>query len=93
MFYGGKFVDYVTIRLALKNNGILEPEFRLWTMVFPTIFNAAGLLAYGLGSYYHAHWTISVILGQGLIGFAMSSSGAICITYSMTATQSWLVKV
>lgn len=83
MFYGGKFIDYVTIRLALKNNGILEPEFRLWTMALPTIFNAAGLLAYGLGSYYQAHWTISVILGQGLIGFAMSSSGAICITYSI----------
>ena len=28
-------------------------------------FNAAGLIAYGLGPYYGAHWAISVIIGQG----------------------------
>ena len=45
-------MDYCTIKLATRNEGILEPEFRLWTMIVPTIFNAAGLLAYGLGAAY-----------------------------------------
>ncbi|CUM54898.1 unnamed protein product [Debaryomyces tyrocola] len=83
MVYGGKFVDYCTIKLATSNGGILEPEFRLWTMIIPTIFNAAGLLAYGLGSVYAADWPVSVIVGQGLLGFAMSSSGSICLTYAI----------
>lgn len=81
MIYGGRFVDYCTIMLTARNKGILEPEFRLWTMIVPTIFNAAGLLAYGLGAAYKTNWTISVIIGQGLLGFAMSSSGSICLTY------------
>lgn len=83
MVYGGNFVDWLTIKLARRNNGILEPEFRVWAMVLPTILNAAGLLAYGLGANYQANWTISVVIGQGLLGFAMSSSGPICLTYAL----------
>ncbi|CAI5756203.1 unnamed protein product [Candida verbasci] len=83
MFYGGNFVDYFAVKMARRNNGILEPEHRLYTMIVPTVLNAAGLLAYGLGSYYKAHWAISVVIGQGLLGFAMSSSAAICLTYAV----------
>lgn len=81
MVYGGKFVDYCTIKLTIHNDGIFEPEVRLWTMIIPTIFNAAGLVAYGLSSVYAANWAVSVVVGQGLLGFAMSSSGSICVTY------------
>lgn len=81
MFYGGRFVDYLTIRLSERNNGILEPEFRLWAMVLPTILNAAGLLAYGLGTGYGVHWFIPVGIGQFCVGFANGSSGGITLTY------------
>ncbi|KAK6199981.1 putative ion transporter [Scheffersomyces amazonensis] len=83
MFYGGPFVDWLTVRLARKNEGILEPEFRLQAMHVPTIVNAAGLLAYGLGAHYKAHWAVPAIIGQGLLGVAMSSSGAICLSYAV----------
>ncbi|EGW35710.1 uncharacterized protein SPAPADRAFT_58909 [Spathaspora passalidarum NRRL Y-27907] len=83
MLYGGYFVDWSTIKLAQRNNGILEPEFRLYSMFVPTIINAAGLLAYGLGSAYGAHWAISVVVGQGFLGFAMGSTGSICLTYAV----------
>lgn len=83
MLYGGKFVDYCSIRLASRNNGILEAEFRLWAMIIPTIFNAIGLLSYGLSAVYEINWAVSVIVGQGLLGFAMSSSGSICLTYAI----------
>lgn len=82
-FYGGKFVDWLSIRLAKKNNGILEPEYRLWAMIIPTILNAGGLLAYYLPCANKASWAFSVVLGQGALGFAMSSSGSICITYAI----------
>lgn len=83
MIYGGAFVDWLAIKLALRNDGILEPEFRVWAMVLPTVLNAAGLLAYGLPGESHASWAISVVLGQGLLGFSMSSSGPICLTYAI----------
>ncbi|CAK9436339.1 uncharacterized protein LODBEIA_P08970 [Lodderomyces beijingensis] len=83
MFYGGQFVDWLTIKMARRNHGILEPEHRLQAMLVPTVINAAGILAYGLGSHYQEHWAISVIIGQGFMGFAMSSSGSICLVYAV----------
>lgn len=83
MFYGGAFVDWFSIKLARRNKGILEAEFRLWAMIVPTILNAAGLLAYGLGAANNQPWALPVVLGQGFLGFAMSSSGPICLTYAI----------
>lgn len=83
MFYGGMFVDWLSIKLAERNNGIMEPEYRLYAMILPTILNGGGLLAYGLASNSKAAWPISVVIGQGLLGFAMSSSGPICLAYAV----------
>ncbi|KAL6454754.1 hypothetical protein SBY92_004224 [Candida maltosa Xu316] len=82
-FYGGQFVDWLAIKMAKRNNGILEPEFRLWAMILPTILNAGGLLAYYLPMASGKSWAYSVVIGQGAMGFAMSSSGSICITYAV----------
>ncbi|KAK6203188.1 putative ion transporter [Scheffersomyces amazonensis] len=87
MYYGGSFVDWSTVWLAKRNDGVLEPEFRLYSMLIPTVVNAAGLLAYGLGAHYGAHWAVPVIIGQGLLGVAMTSSGAICIAYAIDSYQ------
>ncbi|CUM57541.1 unnamed protein product [Debaryomyces tyrocola] len=81
MAYGGKFVDWLTIQLAKRNNGIMEPEFRLYSMAFPTLINAAGILTYCLGPAYKAHWFLSVGVGQCCLGFAMASVTSICYTY------------
>lgn len=83
MVYGGWFVDWLSMKIAKRNNGILEAEFRLWAMIFPTIVNAGGLLAYGLAANNKLPWPIPVVLGQGLLGFAMSSVGPICLTYAV----------
>ncbi|KAG7661810.1 uncharacterized protein J8A68_004666 [[Candida] subhashii] len=83
MVVGGYAVDYTSIWLARRNHGVMEPEFRLYAMVIATVTNAGGLLAYGLGSDEKAHWWISVVLGQGLLGVAMGASGAICLTYAV----------
>lgn len=83
MIYGGKFVDWISIWLAKRNNGVMEAEFRLYAMAGPTIINAAGILAYSLGSDNGAPWPIGVVLGYGFMGFAMTSTGAITMTYSI----------
>lgn len=83
MFYGGYFVDWLSIKLAERNNGILEPEFRLWAMIVPTILNAGGILAYGLASNAKAAWPIPIVIGQGLMGFSMSSTGGIILSFAI----------
>lgn len=83
MIYGGPLADWVTIKLARKNSGILEPEFRLWMMIGPTLFNAGGLLAYCMAPLNGNPWEVSVIVGQGFLGFAMAAAGPICLTYAI----------
>ncbi|KAI5966814.1 uncharacterized protein KGF55_000223 [Candida pseudojiufengensis] len=83
MFYGGPFIDWLAVKLARRNHGILEPEHRLHAMLVPTVLNAAGVLAFGLGAYYGSHWTISVVIGMGFMGFAMTSSGSCSLVYAV----------
>ncbi|QBM90691.1 Major Facilitator Superfamily protein [Metschnikowia aff. pulcherrima] len=83
MVYGGQFVDWLSVYMAKRNNGILEAEYRLYAMVFPTLINAAGVLAYGLGANSKAPWAVPVIVGQGFLGFSMTSTGPICLTYAI----------
>lgn len=81
IFYGGWCVDKMTIYLARKNKGIMEPEFRLWSMLVPVAVNLAGLLAYGLGILNQLSWALPVIFGQGCLGFSMASITGIAYTY------------
>lgn len=83
MYYGGAFVDWLSVKLAERNDGIYEPEFRLWAMIVPTILNAAGIVAYGIGIHSGVHWAVPVVIGMGFMGFASAASGAICLTYAV----------
>ena len=78
--YYGHIVDKVSIWFARKNNGIFEPEFRLWTLIPPFIANAGGLLMYALGPYYGAQWMVAMV-GSALIGFSMTTVTSIAFTY------------
>ncbi|KAI5951191.1 hypothetical protein KGF54_004265 [Candida jiufengensis] len=87
MFYGGTFVDWLSIKLATRNHGILEPEHRLQAMLVPTVLNAAGILAFGLSAHYGASYWVSIIIGMGFMGFAMTSSGTICVVYAVDSYE------
>ncbi|KAI5963748.1 uncharacterized protein KGF55_002628 [Candida pseudojiufengensis] len=87
MFYGGPFVDWLAVKLARRNHGILEPEHRLQAMLVPTILNAAGILAFGLSAHYGSAWEISVFLGMGFMGYAMTASGAVSVVYAVDSYE------
>lgn len=83
MFWGGPLSDKFVAWKARKNNGILEPEFRLWFLILPAIINSAGLLMYGLGMNAGVHWICPAGFGMGCLGFGMGSGGAIVLTYAL----------
>ncbi|KAI1910438.1 hypothetical protein LOZ12_004658 [Ophidiomyces ophidiicola] len=83
MFWGGSVSDWCILRLSRRNKGIMEPEFRLWTMLIPAILNTGGLLMYGLGSLYGVHWILPAGFGMALIGFGIGSGAAIAMTYAV----------
>lgn len=81
MYHGGQLNDKISLFLAKRNKGVFEPEFRLWSMGISLVANAGGLIAYGIGANNGDHWAISVCLGQGLLGFSMSSITGIAYAY------------
>lgn len=75
--------DWFTQKMARRNKGIMEPEFRLWTMAVPALINMAGLLMYGVGAANGNHWIVSAGFGTAFIAFGIGSGGAIAITYAI----------
>ena len=54
--FTGYVSDRLTIALARRNNGIMEPEQRLWGFAITTIVLPASLLLWGVGAAHHVHW-------------------------------------
>lgn len=54
--YTGYLSDWFTIRLARRNNGIMEPEQRLWGFAICLLVLPASLLLWGVGAAHEIHW-------------------------------------
>ncbi|KAH6951526.1 major facilitator superfamily domain-containing protein [Fusarium avenaceum] len=52
----GRLSDWLTIRLARRNNGIMEAEHRLWPLVICVIGVPASLILWGVGAQHGVHW-------------------------------------
>jgi len=74
------FSDKYCIWRAKRNNGILEPEFRLDFMWLPLLINTLGLLLYGFCPYYQWKWIVGVI-GIGFINFGICTITSCMLTY------------
>lgn len=83
MFWGGSLSDKFVAWKARRNNGVLEPEFRLWFLLLPAVVNSAGILLYGLGMNSGLSWIGPAGFGMGFLGFGMGSGGAIVLTYAL----------
>jgi MFS family permease len=51
-FFGGYLNDQSIIWLSRRNNGVYEPEMRLWLALPQAIITPAGILMFGLGLAY-----------------------------------------
>lgn len=48
--YGGQLSDWAILILSKRNNGIYEPEFRLFLCILPALAGPADLFLYGIGA-------------------------------------------
>lgn len=80
----GILSDYHVLWLARRNNGIYEPEFRLYLLFITLIISPAGLIMFGVGAA--RQWPAWVIYGGlALIGFGWGSVGDTSMSYLMDA--------
>lgn len=72
-FISGFLGDKVALWLARRNNGVREPEHRLWVFSVNAVVVPGALLLWGLGAANHIHW-FGLVIGMGGVA-AISTIG------------------
>jgi hypothetical protein len=76
----GKFSDWLTIKLARRNKGIMEAEHRLYPFVICVIAVPAFLILWGVGAAHGIHW-FGLIFAMGGLAFSSTVGVALSINY------------
>lgn len=80
--WGGVVADRWALWLARRNNGIREPEQRLWPLALAGIFSCAGLITWGVGACHGIHW-VGLVFGLGIMVFGVIVGGGIGLSYAV----------
>ncbi|KAK4561488.1 hypothetical protein LTR86_004806 [Recurvomyces mirabilis] len=77
--YTGLFGDWCVLKLARRNNGILESEHRLWLFLPSLLLIPGGLILWGVGAAQAINWfgcvfAMGVIAATNTIGLQLSVS-------------------
>ncbi|KAL1985733.1 hypothetical protein VTN96DRAFT_7481 [Rasamsonia emersonii] len=78
--FTGNFSDWLTIRLARRNNGVMEAEHRLWPFAFCVIAVPGALILWGVGAAHHVHW-FGLIFAMWLLAFCNTSGITLSVNY------------
>ncbi|KAK1757810.1 protein HOL1 [Echria macrotheca] len=79
-FAGGWLVDKFCDWRTRRNNGVFEPENRLYLCILPLLITGAGCLLFGYGVERTLHWT-SLFFGYGMVAFALTAIPTITMAY------------
>ncbi|CAM1501571.1 Fc.00g035550.m01.CDS01 [Cosmosporella sp. VM-42] len=79
-FLSGWMSDIMIVNLARRNNGVMEPEQRLWMCLVALVAHPAGCLLYGVGASYNIHW-VGIVFGLGLISVTLPIGSSLAFTY------------
>lgn len=80
--WSGWLTDRFAIRLARRNNGVREPEHRLWALAVSAVLCSAGLVLWGVGAARGVHWS-GLMFGLGMISFSVVAGGSITLSYAV----------
>lgn len=80
----GPLSDYVVLRLAKRNNGIYEPEFRFYCFLPFIPFQCAGAWYFAYALADGRHWS-HVAVAYGICNFGMAPLMSISLTYMLDA--------
>ncbi len=80
--WSGWIADKLTLWLARRNNGIREPEQRLWGLGICGLFTCSGLIIWGVGAYYQVHWAVLAV-GLGILTAGVVAQGSIALSYNV----------
>ncbi|KAL3446287.1 major facilitator superfamily domain-containing protein [Aspergillus insuetus] len=80
VWLGGAGTDRFMVWKARRNNGVMEPETRIYSVFFAGPVMGAGLILYGVGAAQGIHW-VGPIIGMGMIGSALPIAAEVSLGY------------
>jgi len=78
----GLVADKITLWLARRNNGIREPEQRLWSLALSAFTTCIGLIIWGVGAQNEIHWA-GLVFGLGIMTFGVVTGGSVALAYNV----------
>lgn len=66
--------------MARRNQGIMEPESRLWLYSLSVLLTPAGLILWGVGAAHGIHW-FGIVFAMGIIAVTNSLGIQISLSY------------
>ncbi|GKZ24801.1 hypothetical protein AbraCBS73388_011805 [Aspergillus brasiliensis] len=78
--FTGRFSDWLTIRLARRNNGVMEAEQRLWPFAVCLLIVPGSLLLWGVGAAHEVHW-FGLIVAMCLLALANTCGITLSVNY------------
>jgi MFS family permease len=80
--WAGVIADKITLWLARRNNGVREPEQRLWPLALTSVLSCVGLIVWGVGAQQHIHWA-GLAIGLGILTFSVVAGGSMALSYNV----------
>ncbi|CAK7242265.1 MAG: hypothetical protein STHCBS139747_003751 [Sporothrix thermara] len=78
--FTGRFSDWLTIRLARRNGGVMEPEQRLWLFFVTALIIPVSLVLWGVGAAHEVHW-FGLVWAMGMLSFANTCGVTLSVNY------------
>lgn len=76
----GKLSDWLVIKLARRNNGMMEAEHRLWPFVLCLVLVPGSLILWGVGAAHGVHW-FGLIFAMGTLAFTTTLGVTCSVNY------------
>lgn len=80
MLVSGRLSDWLTIKLARRNNGIMEAEHRLWPFVLCLVMVPGSLILWGVGAAHNIHW-FGLVFAMGCLAFTSCVGVTLSVNY------------
>ncbi|EKG10849.1 Major facilitator superfamily [Macrophomina phaseolina MS6] len=80
LVFSGPMNDWLILHLAKRNDGVFEPEMRLWIALPGILLTPLGIVLYGLSMANGQPWIIPCV-GTAIFGVSFSLVGTTALTY------------
>ncbi|KAL2216310.1 MFS transporter [Thermoascus aurantiacus ATCC 26904] len=78
--FTGRFSDWLTIKLARHNRGIMEAEQRLWPFAACVVVVPASLILWGVGAAHGVHW-FGLLVAMCTLAFCNACGITLSVNY------------